>query len=371
LSARFKQYALDSEDVLKSGIKTKSPLFNKVISKVEQVCLRSTKPMLLTGPTGAGKSKLAKQIYELRTMRHRIGGPFVEVNCATLRGDNAMSALFGHKKGSFTGAMSDRPGLLKTADKGLLFLDEIGTLNLDEQAMLLRALEHKSFMPVGFDTEITSDFQLIAGTNLDLSAEVAKGTFRSDLLARIRPWSFKLPSLAERKEDIEPNLDYELDCISSEMNCRVSFNKAARERYLRFALQAPWPENFRDFSNSVMRMATLSEGGRILEADVEAEIAELTERWSAVDVPSSATPLVDRVLPGIEADLFERAQIEVVLSAIKNTTSMAGAGKVLFSVSREKRTTKNDSHRVRTLLLNWGLDHQQLKADLQSVPSKH
>ena len=131
LAARFKQYALDSEDILKDGIKTKNPAFNRVITKIEQVCLRSDRPVLLTGPTGAGKSKLASQIYKLKTMRHRISGPFVEVNCATLRGDNAMSTLFGHKRGAFTGAASDRSGLLKSADKGLLFLDEIGTLNLD------------------------------------------------------------------------------------------------------------------------------------------------------------------------------------------------------------------------------------------------
>ena len=99
-------------------------------------------------------------------------GPFVEVNCATLRGDAAMSALFGHVKGAFTGALRDRPGLLRAADGGVLFLDEIGELGADEQAMLLRALEEKRFLPLGGDREVTSDFQLIAGTNRDLADEV-------------------------------------------------------------------------------------------------------------------------------------------------------------------------------------------------------
>jgi len=230
--------------------------------------------------------------------------------------------------------------------------------------MLLRALECKSFFPMGSDQEESSDFQLIAGTNLDLLAEVAKGNFRSDLLARIRPWSFKLPSLSERPEDIEPNLDYELDCISSEMSCRVSFNKPARERYLKFAVTAAWPENFRDLSNSVMRMATLSEGGRITELDVKNEIEELSERWAVDDTHGSNTPLMDKVLPNLEIDLFDRAQIEIVLRVVKETATMADAGKRLFAVSREEKSTKNDSHRVRTLLLKWGLNHQTLKSEL-------
>jgi transcriptional regulatory protein RtcR len=97
------------------------------------------------GPTGAGKSKLARRIFELKKLRHAVTGDFIDVNCATLRGDGAMSTLFGHVKGAFTGALRDRPGVLRTADKGVLFLDEIGDLGIDEQAMLLRALEEKRF----------------------------------------------------------------------------------------------------------------------------------------------------------------------------------------------------------------------------------
>src|SRR5215213_7674940 len=111
-----------------------------------------------------------------------------------------MSALFGHVKGSFTGAVRDRSGLLRTAHGGLLFLDEIGELGLDEQAMLLRALEEKVFLPLGSDREVRSDFQLIAGTNRDLGARVREGRFRDDLLARINLWTFSLPGLAERRE---------------------------------------------------------------------------------------------------------------------------------------------------------------------------
>src|SRR3954467_11219958 len=169
-----------------------------------------------------------------------------------------MSTLFGHTKGSFTGAVKDRPGLLRAADGGLLFLDEVGELGTDEQAMLLRALEEKRFLPVGADKEAKSDFQLIAGTNRDLGASVAAGAFREDLLARINLWTFELPPLKDRPEDVEPNLRYELEQDAKRNGVNVTFNAEARQRFLRFATgpDAQWSGNFRDLNAAVTRMAT-------------------------------------------------------------------------------------------------------------------
>lgn len=183
LATRFAQEQQEDLTFLKSGIETRNLAFNALIERIERVAIASASPVLLTGPTGAGKSQLARRIYELKLRRQQLQGAFIEVNCATLRGDQAMSALFGHTKGAFTGAMAVRPGLLKSADGGLLFLDEIGELGLDEQAMLLRAIEEKRFLPVGADRELASDFQLIAGTNRDLGERIAEGLFREDLLA--------------------------------------------------------------------------------------------------------------------------------------------------------------------------------------------
>ncbi|MCG3102059.1 sigma 54-interacting transcriptional regulator, partial [Enterobacter sp. DRP3] len=118
---------------LKAGIATRNARFNALIEQLERVAVRSRAPMLLVGPTGAGKSFLAKRVYELKRGRHRLAGPFIEINCATLRGDAAMSTLFGHVKGAFTGAQSARAGLLRAADGGLLFLDEIGELGRSEE----------------------------------------------------------------------------------------------------------------------------------------------------------------------------------------------------------------------------------------------
>ncbi|MCA8955787.1 MAG: sigma 54-interacting transcriptional regulator, partial [Planctomycetes bacterium] len=143
IASRFEVEHRDGVSLLKSGIETRDETFNRQIELIEKVAWLSREPILLMGPTGAGKSLLASRIFELRQKRHQLTGSFVEVNCATLRGDTAMSTLFGHRAGAFTGAAADRKGLLQTAHGGVLFLDEIGELGLDEQAMLLRALEEK------------------------------------------------------------------------------------------------------------------------------------------------------------------------------------------------------------------------------------
>src|SRR3989454_1022522 len=195
IATRFARDELDERSLLKSGIQTRSASFNEVVERLDRVTVRSSSPILLLGPTGAGKSLLARRIYELKKTRRLVKGPFVEVNCATVRGDAAMSALFGHVKGAFTGAVRDRPGLLLSANDGFLLLDEVGELGLDEQAMLLRALEEKRFLPLGSDKEVSSEFQLIAGTNRDLAEAVKEGRFRDDLLARINLWTFSLPGL--------------------------------------------------------------------------------------------------------------------------------------------------------------------------------
>ena len=266
LAERFKRQTHGDISFLKSGIDTRNAAFNAMIERIEQVGAESTEPILLTGPTGAGKSRLAKLIYELRKRRRLVRGNFVEVNCATLRGDAAMSTLFGHKKGSFTGASADRGGLRLQADGGVLFLDEIGELSCDEQAMLPQAIETKRFYPLGSDDESDSDFQLIRRSNKPLEQMASCGGFREDLLARINIRHFRLPGLSERPEDIEPNLDYELDCHAERCGKQICFNREAKELFLSLATPpaAAWRGNFRDLSAGVMRMGTLAGGAESL-----------------------------------------------------------------------------------------------------------
>ncbi len=364
IAKRFAQKSKDDNSFLKSGIPTRNKAFNRLISEVEKVTLRSSAPILLTGPTGAGKSRLARQVYALRRQNRQVKGGFVEVNCAVLRGDMALSVLFGHRKGAFTGATSDRAGLLKAADGGILFLDEIGELGHDEQAMLLRAIEEKRYLPLGSDTEVESDFQLISGTNRDLKKEVADGRFREDLFARIKFWSFRLPGLAERPEDIEPNLDYELQCRSGEVGKPITFNKEARRKYLEFAVsrEAHWPANFRDLNSSVSRLAMLSEGGRIGLEDVEKEIGRLSSEWEQEEGNGPETDVAS--LLGEKAagsmDLFDRIQLGEVIRICRGCSTMAEAGRALFSVSRRSRVKLNDSDRLRKYLQRFGIDWEMV-----------
>jgi transcriptional regulatory protein RtcR len=283
----------------------------------------------------------------------------VEVNCATLRGDAALSALFGHRKGAFTGASRDRQGLLREADGGMLFLDEIGELGLDEQAMLLRAIEEKLFYPMGSDTEVSSDFQLVCGTNRDLRDAISEGGFREDLFERINLWTFHYPGLRDRIEDIEPNLDYELERFAETHNRQVRFSKEARQRFLSFARspRAEWSANFRDLNNAITRMATLASGGRITVGVVDREIGRLRRKWQPTREPGMNTA-VEEVL-GAEAtaalDRFDRVQLADVLTVCKTARTLSEAGRVLFAVSRERRKTPNDADRLRKYLARFSL----------------
>jgi transcriptional regulatory protein RtcR len=365
IASRFAQERREAASILKSGIETRNAAFNRLIERIEHVAVRSKAPLLLTGPTGAGKSQLAARIYELKRARRVSEGAFVEVNCATVRGDAAMSALFGHVKGAFTSAMQDRKGLLRQADGGVLFLDEIGELGLDEQAMLLRAVEEKRFHPLGSDREVSSDFQLIAGTNRDLLPQVRSGTFREDLLARIDLWTFRLPSLRERPEDLEPNLDYELDGYARRTGVRVTFNREARDRFLRFAASpdAIWSRNFRDLGGAVTRMGTYAGGGRVTTEIVDDEIARLRATWRDDSTDSSVAALEGLIGSGAadRLDLFDRLQLESVLRVARRCRSLSEAGRALFARSRDRKAAPNDADRLRKYLARFGVRWEQIR----------
>lgn len=376
LATRFEHEQVEATSFLKSGIETRNSGFNALIDQIERVAVGSSAPILLTGPTGAGKSHLARRIYELKKARRQVSGAFVEVNCATLRGDGAMSALFGHRRGAFTGALQDRPGLLRTADAGIVFLDEVGELGPDEQAMLLRAVEEKRFLPVGSDKEVSSDFQLIAGTNRDLAEAVREGKFRDDLLARLNLWTFCLPGLRERTEDIEPNFEFELDRFARTHGRRVTCNKEAREKFLRFATSqdAAWSANFRDLGAAVTRMATLATTGRITTEIVEAEIKRLEAAWrggSGAPFSQGGGQLEKLIPPHLlnaertnlhqPVDRVELVQLQEVLQICRASRTQSEAGRQLYAVSRLQRSQPNDADRLRKYLGRYGLDWHELK----------
>lgn len=405
LRERFEAEKAQHWQTLQANLITQNAAYQQLISDIEKVATRSTAPILLMGATGAGKSQLATQIYALKKASHPTKGTakstgqskytlgkFVEVNCATLRGDVAMSVLFGHVKGAFTGAASSRDGLLKSADGGLLFLDEIGELGLDEQAMLLTALEEQRFYPVGSDTPVSVSFQLMAGTNKDLRQAVADGEFRADLFARLNTWTFFLPSLKDRLEDLPANIDYELARLGSEQQQQYRFEPAARQRYETFAtsLDATWQGNFRDLTASMTRLTTLADSKVIRVADVEAEIERLCHLWA---LPNNSASSLTNSLSNKKADgnfntdfntqqietasdavleqyveesvlatidPFEAVQLAYVIGVCQQHKNQAAAGRYLYANSREQLKSPNDSDRLRKYLLKFSLKFDDL-----------
>jgi transcriptional regulatory protein RtcR len=359
IHARFNRQARDDIDFLKSGIATRNAPFNRMIEEIEHVAIQSASPLLLLGPTGAGKSELASRIFALKKNHNAITGEFVEVNCATLRGDQAMAMIFGHTKGAFTGAVNARGGLMKKADGGILFLDEIGELDLDAQAMLLRALESGQYLPVGSDHESSSRFQLIAGSNRDLSKRVREGEFRQDLLARINLWTFSLPGLANRPEDIEPNVEFEIERFALTQGRNVRFAAEAHTRFLQFATstEATWTGNFRDLNAAITRMATLSRSGVIYTETVEAEIRRLRESWDALNGDASSHHLSDALSEEEwkKIDRFDQQQLSDVIGVCRQSRSLSDAGRKLFGVSRLHKKSNNDSDRLRKYLAKFDL----------------
>lgn len=347
---------------LKSSIKTRNTAFNELIGDIEQAATRSSAPVLLVGPTGSGKSRLARRIFELRKKRSMVKGRFVEVNCATLRGESALSTLFGHVRGAYTGAVANRKGFIAQADKGILFLDEIGELAQDMQILLLKVIEEKTFIPFGSDYPENSEFQLICATNRDLAKDCKDGRFRLDLLSRINLWEFHLPSLRERKEDIEPNIEYELQRISSTRGIVAGFTQDAKKIFIDFATSpdALWPGNFRSLSACMERMATYAPSGQIDERIVKKEIERLRKSWAQGD-PSDEFPLVTKYARNREIDLFDKIQLEGALSVCLAAESRSKAGQTLFNISRNEKSSRDDTTRLRKYLAGFGIDWTALK----------
>lgn len=285
-------------------------------------------------------------------------GRFVQVNCAMLNVPDAMASLFGQRR-SYTGQVgSERSGLLREADGGVLFLDEIDSLSWDIQTIILHAIETGRYYPVGSDTEVSSRFQLVAGANRDLRQMTAEGHFRPDLLARINMWSFRMPALRDRREDIEVNLTHELARVERELGTQVGFNADALRAYLRFAANPAtlWPGNFRDFGASVRRLATLAPRGRVTLSMVSEEIEMLKRDWAQANSNEDLRLLRD-VLGDVagEIDPFDTVQLAHVVRTCQNSESLSAAGRTLFAMSRERRKSQNDADRLRKYLDKFGL----------------
>jgi DNA-binding NtrC family response regulator len=230
----------------------KSPKFKAVMNLIEKVA-ETDAPVLLFGESGTGKELFAKQIHY---QSNRATKPFVAVNCAAIPENLFESELFGHKKGSFTGADRDKTGKIKNADKGTLFLDEIGEIPLDMQAKLLRFLQEGEIQPVGAGSLEYVNVRVIAATNKNLEILVEKGQFREDLYYRLNIFPITIPPLRERKEDIPELVDFFLK--------KYGYKHIQVDKDILAKLQNyDWPGNIRELENAVYRMAILAKDGRL------------------------------------------------------------------------------------------------------------
>ena len=206
--------------------------------------------VLILGETGTGKSVLARRIHDCGP---RGGGSFVEVNCSGLRGELLKSELFGHARGSFTGAACDRAGLVEAADGGTLFLDEIGDMALDVQSLMLKVIEEKAFRRIGENAQRRSDFRLICATNRNLGEALSDGAFREDLFHRINTFPITIPPLRARIEDIHGMLKYLLKTFG--------YAAAPLDRETEKMLKHhPWPGNIRQLRNAIERALIVAQG---------------------------------------------------------------------------------------------------------------
>jgi DNA-binding NtrC family response regulator len=239
--------------------------------------------VLITGESGTGKELVAEAIHHLSTRPEQ---PLIKVNCSALNENLLESELFGHERGSFTGAIRQRKGRFELADKGTIFLDEIGELSLDVQVKLLRILEAKEFERVGGNRTIRVDTRLLFATNADLKAKVEKGAFREDFYFRLKVVVLHIPPLRERREDIPPLVDYFLHRFCQENGkALINIGPDALQAMLRYE----WPGNVRELRNLIEHLVLLSDGREIGAVDLR-ELTRIEIPDEGISIPVG-TPL--------------------------------------------------------------------------------
>jgi Nif-specific regulatory protein len=295
-------------------VRSNAPAMQEVLRIAHTVAATNT-TVLLLGESGTGKEVVARAIHQWSP---RAEHPFIAINCVALTPDLLASELFGHEKGSFTGATAQKKGKFELADGGTLFLDEIGELAPELQAKLLRVLQDKEFQRVGGIRDIRVDVRILAATNRDLHQAMRRGTFREDLYYRLNVVALTLPALHERRADIPPLVYHFITHYSREVNRPgLSITQEAVDM-----LQAyRWPGNVRELQNAIERAMVLSSGPYITLADFPAEIRQTMHPHE-----STASDLqgIDPTLPLNEAvEVFKRVRVQQALTNAGGNQSLA------------------------------------------------
>lgn len=228
--------------------------------------------VLILGETGTGKEFVAKKIHQLSTRKE---GPFIAVDCGAIPSELASSELFGHVKGSFTGAIDNKTGYFERANGGILFLDEVGNLGPETQMMLLRAIQEKKIIKLGSGTETSIDARIIAATNAPLKSGEIEGKFREDLFHRLNEFTISIPSLKERNNDLMLFIDHFIELSNRRLNKSV---KGVSDEAFNILHQYSWPGNLRELKNVIRRAVLLTQSAIIGTDSLPSEIIESSSR---------------------------------------------------------------------------------------------
>jgi NtrC-family two-component system response regulator AlgB len=318
-----------------SVIQTLNPKMQRIIDMARRVA-SSDSTILITGESGTGKTLLAKTMHDASA---RSKGPFAVVNCATLSENLLESELFGHVRGSFTGAVKDKTGRLQLAESGTVFLDEIGEISPNLQTKLLRFLQEREFERVGDTKTIKVDVRIIAATNKDLEREVREGRFREDLYFRLNVIDLHMPSLRDRPEDI-PALAEQLLAKAFAMSHRSPRPMSPDAR--RAILAYPWPGNIRELKNALERAAILCTVDEVTLDDLPDRVtaAAVTSGTPAVQVAApvvGSAPAPYPVTSEVSLEELERRHIEHVLSTVGTLEEAAALLGINLSTLWRKR----------------------------------
>jgi formate hydrogenlyase transcriptional activator len=307
----------------------RSATFQKVLEQVTIVAPTDS-TVLLHGETGTGKELIARAIHNLSSRRQRT---FVRLNCAAIPSGLLESELFGHEKGAFTGALMQKKGRLELADRGSLFLDEIGDINLELQPKLLRAVQEQEFERLGSTKTIHVDVRMIAASHRDLPEMIRQGSFREDLFYRLSVFPIEIPPLRERREDIPLLVNYFVSKLAKRMRKQI---KSIPTQTMEVLTNSPWKGNVRELANFVERAVILSQG-----EELEVPIAELHGSRNNIPTPAST---------------FHDAERKVILDALKASSGqISGRGGAAERLGLKRTTLQN---KMRRLGINKG-DYQQ------------
>ncbi|MDH3977040.1 MAG: sigma-54 dependent transcriptional regulator [Gammaproteobacteria bacterium] len=294
-----------------------SPAIGDLLSMIDKVS-RSRAPVHITGESGTGKELVARMIHEQSA---QAAGPFIPVNCGAIPSELMESEFFGHRKGAFTGAVSDHKGLFQTAEGGTLFMDEIADLPLPMQVKLLRVIQEKSVRPVGAAEEIPVDVRILSATHKDLRALLQKGQFREDLFYRINVIELKVPALRERTSDINLLAEFILKKLSKELGITTP---VLTESALQKLAGYPFPGNVRELENILERAVALCGDAPIADTDIQIQKIAGNGTAEPVEPDISPTPTTNAALLGDQLENVERDAIIKALEAHRyNKTATA------------------------------------------------